>query len=113
MGLFHRATITPSKPELVERWLQASEMTTDGARLEHIGAFRFDDPHGEVGIETFLVRADGEVVQVPLTYRSEPLAKAALRFHRSLRPATATPLTLTATSDGQADDVLLAEIARR
>ncbi|MGC4856177.1 maltokinase N-terminal cap-like domain-containing protein [Micromonospora sp. DT4] len=38
------------------------------------GAYRFDDPAGEVGIETMLVAAaDGPVHQVPLTYRAAPL----------------------------------------
>ncbi|GAB3957323.1 hypothetical protein GCM10027614_72480 [Micromonospora vulcania] len=38
------------------------------------GAYRFDDPAGEVGIETILVGvADGPVHQVPLTYRAAPL----------------------------------------
>jgi len=43
-------------------------------RLESVGAFRFDDPDGEVGIETLLVRvSDGPVLQVPMTYRGAPL----------------------------------------
>ena len=37
-----------------------------------MGAFRFDDPKGEVGIETILVAADGAVFQVPLCYRGAP-----------------------------------------
>ena len=38
------------------------------------GAYRFDDPAGEVGIETMLVgAADGPVHHVPLTYRAAPL----------------------------------------
>jgi hypothetical protein len=39
-----------------------------------VAGFRFDDPAGEVGIETMLVSADGEIVyQVPLSYRGAPL----------------------------------------
>jgi hypothetical protein len=42
--------------------------------LQRLGAFRFDDPAGEVGIETFLVSAGGEAVfQVPMTYRNAAL----------------------------------------
>ena len=38
------------------------------------GAYRFDDPADEVGIETMLVgTADGPVHHVPLTYRAAPL----------------------------------------
>ncbi len=76
MGLFHRATITPSKPELVERWLRATDLADESATIEHIGAFRFDDPLGEVGIETFLANVDGTLVQVPLTYRGSALPGA-------------------------------------
>lgn len=70
MALFHRATITPSKEEIVAAHL--------GAPIDSVGAFRFDDPDGRVGMETFLVRTgeDGVLHQVPLTYRDEPLAGA-------------------------------------
>nr|WP_284288786.1 hypothetical protein [Angustibacter aerolatus] len=47
-----------------------------GGALTTIGAFRFDDPAEEVGVETFLLRAGDAVVQVPLTYRAAPLAGA-------------------------------------
>lgn len=44
------------------------------ADFDVVGRFRFDDPDGEVGIETFLLaRPDGEVFHVPLTYRGAPL----------------------------------------
>ena len=38
-----------------------------------IGSYRFDDPDGRVGMETHLVTAGGTLLQVPLTYRDEPL----------------------------------------
>jgi hypothetical protein len=38
-----------------------------------IGSYRFDDPEGRVGMETHLVTAGGVLLQVPLTYRDEPL----------------------------------------
>ena len=42
--------------------------------LSRVVAFRFDDPAGEVGIETLLVRADGGPLwQAPLTYRAAPV----------------------------------------
>ncbi|MHA7306090.1 maltokinase N-terminal cap-like domain-containing protein [Arthrobacter sp. TMN-49] len=44
--------------------------------LARLGSFRFDDPAGEVGIETQLVGAGHRVYQVPLTYRGAPLAGA-------------------------------------
>ena len=41
--------------------------------IEVIGSYRFDDPDGPVGLETHLVSAGDAVIQVPLTYRDEPL----------------------------------------
>lgn len=77
MGLFHKAIVTPSKPELVEQLVRRSSWAPAAdTELEVVGAFRFDDPEGQVGIETHLVRAGDEIVQVPLTYRPEPLADA-------------------------------------
>lgn len=64
--------------ELLEGWLpRQSWFTGDGdAALSKVGSFRFDDPEGEVGIETILVAADGAVFQVPLSYRGSPLQDA-------------------------------------
>ncbi|GAA0457070.1 hypothetical protein Ade02nite_06090 [Paractinoplanes deccanensis] len=76
MALIHRAQISPTKLELLEAWLPAREWFggESGAGLERVAAYRFDDPDGEVGIETLLVRVgDGPVFQVPLTYRGAPL----------------------------------------
>jgi hypothetical protein len=41
-----------------------------------IGSYRFDDPEGRVGMETHLVMAGSTLLQVPLTYRDEPLEGA-------------------------------------
>lgn len=74
MALIHRATLTPTKLELLAGWLPGRSWFTGPADVERVAAYRFDDPAGEVGIETFLVRAgDGPVFQVPLTYRAAPL----------------------------------------
>ena len=79
MALLYDAQISPSKLELLAGWLPAQPWWTgDPATIEAIGAYRFDDPAGAVGIETHLVRAaDGPVVQVPVTYRDAPLDGAA------------------------------------
>src|SRR5688500_1339553 len=74
MAIFHRATITPTKAELIAAWLPTGAWgppPTDP--IEVIGAYRFDDPEGRVGMETHLVSAGGVLFQVPLTYRDEPL----------------------------------------
>ncbi|AXT86469.1 hypothetical protein C6I20_15665 [Aeromicrobium sp. A1-2] len=78
MALLYAAQLTPSKIELIFGWLPTrSWFSGDPAGLESIGAYRFDDPDGEVGVETHLVRGpDGPTYQVPLTYRGAPLAGA-------------------------------------
>jgi hypothetical protein len=74
MALFHRATITPTKEELIAEWAPTQPW---GASIsDAIGSYRFDDPDGRVGMETFLVTAGDGLLQVPLTYRDEPLAGA-------------------------------------
>ena len=79
MALLHRTDLTPSKLELLTGWIFDRPWYHGPATGEvvRIGAYRFDDPAGEVGIETMLVQVgDGPVLQVPLTYRGEPLAGA-------------------------------------
>jgi hypothetical protein len=68
--LHSNAEITPTKPELLATWLPTQPWFGDASALRLVGAYRFDDPDGAVGMETHLVRAgDGPVLQVPLTYR--------------------------------------------
>ena len=79
MALIHDAQVTPTKLEALTGWApgRAWAAGLDTSALTQVGAYRFDDPDGEVGIETLLVRtADGVVLQVPLTYRGAPLAGA-------------------------------------
>lgn len=79
MALLHRAELRPSKLELLAGWLPGRQWFAGeaGAPVSRVAAYRFDDPAGEVGVETLLVRAgDGPVLQVPLTYRGAPLAGA-------------------------------------
>jgi hypothetical protein len=74
VGIFHRATITPTKAEVVASWAptRAWGPSADDA-IDVVGSYRFDDPDGRVGMETHLVTARGALFQVPLTYRDEPL----------------------------------------
>lgn len=76
MALLHAATIRPTKLELVRAWAPTQPwFAGDDRGIEVIGAYRFDDPDGEVGMETFLVRsADGPILQIPVTYRPAPIA---------------------------------------
>lgn len=79
MAIIHRATLSPSKLELIEKYLPVQPwFTKDGsAPPELLGAYRFDDPDGEVGLETHLVSQGGKIYQVPLSYRGSELPGAA------------------------------------
>jgi Maltokinase N-terminal cap domain len=86
MALIYQAQLHPSKIELLSSWVPSQPWLGDAdatqfkaaelkaAELTAIGAYRFDDPAGEVGIETHLLQTcGGQLFQVPLTYRNEPL----------------------------------------
>ena len=74
MALYHRATLTPTKPDLIAAWLPSRPWAPEAdGPVEVVGSYRFDDPEGRVGMETHLVRSGGVLFQVPLTYRDAPL----------------------------------------
>jgi hypothetical protein len=76
VALLYQATLNPTKLELLEAWIphQAWIGDADTTTVEAVGAYRFDDPDGEVGMETHLLRtADGQILQAPVTYRGAPL----------------------------------------
>ena len=73
MAIVHKATVTPSKQEIVTGWLDRQPWGGSGpARV--LGSYRFDDPDGEVGVEALLVDRGGTVLHVPLSYRGADLA---------------------------------------
>jgi len=74
MALYHAATITPTKAELISSWAPSQPwgLPADAA-LEVLGSYRFDDPEGRVGIEIHLATDGTTVLHVPLTYRDAPL----------------------------------------
>jgi hypothetical protein len=77
MARFHVATITPTKTELIAQWAPTQPWgVAADVPIEVIGSYRFDDPDGRVGMETHLVTAGGTLLQIPLTYRDEPLEGA-------------------------------------
>jgi len=79
MAVIHQAELRPSKAEALAAWLPTQPWSglSDGDDLTIAGKFRFDDPEGEVGVETILVRTpDGRTLHAPLTYRGAPLAGA-------------------------------------
>jgi maltokinase len=83
MAEIHRATLTPTKLELLPQWMAQQRWYAAKGRLpqlRRLWSWRLDDPAGEVGIETLLVVDESGPVdvlyQVPLTYRSAPLEQA-------------------------------------
>ena len=109
MALFHRATITPTKAELIADWAPTQPWgppPTDP--IEVIGSYRFDDPDGRVGMETHLVTAGDTLLQVPLTYRDEPLDGA----DEPSSPRWSTPCSAPAGSTTGSRDPLLVVDAR-
>jgi hypothetical protein len=77
MALFHRATISPTKEQLLADWVPTQPWgPSPDVRTDVIGSYRFDDPDGRVGMEVHLVDAEGMLLQVPLAYRDEPLIGA-------------------------------------
>jgi len=77
MAIFHVATNTPPKSELIGDWLHRQAWGPAAAGpIELVGSFHLDDPDGEVGMQVFVVRAGDALLHVPLTYRAAPLAGA-------------------------------------
>ncbi|TFD52291.1 hypothetical protein E3T55_06725 [Cryobacterium frigoriphilum] len=79
MALIYDAVLRPSKTELISAWAEAQPWFAGdaGTEVTRVATYRFDDPDGEVGIETLLVRAGaGPLLQVALTYRGAPLPGA-------------------------------------
>ena len=60
MALFHRATTSPTKAELIADWAPTQAVGPSVADpIDVIGSYRFDDPDGRVGMETHLVTGRG------------------------------------------------------
>lgn len=79
MALLYAADITPTKIEMLTEWAPTQPWFVGDTNVPvaNVAAYRFDDPEGQVGIETLLVTAGtGPVLQIPVTYRDAPLAGA-------------------------------------
>lgn len=66
MAVIHEAELTPTRLDLLGQWVPTRPWANGATDLERIGAYRFDDPAGEVGIETFVLRAGDRLLHVPL-----------------------------------------------
>jgi len=113
MALIHRATLVPSKLGLLADWLPGKPWwhgPSEPDLLRQVGAYRFDDPEGEVGIETLLVRSgDGPLVQVPLTYRAAPVESLATALLGTMEHSV---LGRRWAYDGCGDPVYVGELLR-
>src|SRR5690554_2036771 len=78
MAILHRAQLTPSKLELIAPWLEKQDWAQPSeGEPERVATYRFDDPEGEVGVETFILKtSSGTELHAPFTYRGAPLPGA-------------------------------------
>ncbi|GIG36880.1 CG0192-related protein [Cellulomonas pakistanensis] len=110
MAIIHRATLEPTKAELVAAWLPTQTWFDGPADVATpVGAYRFDDPDGEVGIESHLFEVGGRLVHVPLTYRGAPLDGAEESLVGTMEHSV---LGTRWVYDGPADPVYVAELTR-
>jgi hypothetical protein len=68
-------TLTPGFREFLPSWIARQPWYSGPASpaLRPVGFIRYEDPAGEVGMETHLLTDGGTTYQVPLTYRGSPL----------------------------------------
>ena len=97
MAIIHKATIRPTKPELLEQLL--------GGPVTVLGAYRFDDPDGAVGVEALIARCGADTRQVVLAYRGAPLEGAEDRLVSTMEHSA---LGRRWIYDGSRDPVALA-----
>lgn len=107
------ATLTPHFRDFLPAWLARQPWYLGTAAppppaVRAVGFFRFEDPAGEVGIETHLVEADGVLYQIPLTYRGAPLPT--IHTHALVTTAKHSVLGTRYIYDGQADPAWLARL---
>ena len=106
----HDASISPTKIELARTWLpQQAWFTGDPEQVEMMDRFRFVDPDGEVGVETFLLQVGDDLYQLPVTFRAAPLEDAEEGF---IGTTEHTVLGTRYVYDAMFDPVYLAELER-
>jgi hypothetical protein len=108
--VYPHATLTPSKRELMDAWLPSRPWFDGNLGRKPVGSFRFDDPEGEVGLEGFLLGAEGvPTLFLPLTYRGAELEGAEEHLVGTTEHSHLGPRWVY---DGCADPVLVSELAR-
>jgi hypothetical protein len=108
--VYPRATLTPSKRELMDAWLPTRPWFDGNLDRKPVGSFRFDDPDGAVGLEGFLLGAEGlPTLFLPLTYRGAELEGAEEHLVGTTEHSVLGPRWVY---DGCGDPVLMAAFAR-
>jgi maltokinase-like protein len=104
------ATLTPHFRDFLPGWVgrQPWFVGTGVPSLEPVGYFRFEDPGGEVGIETHLVRDGPTLYQVPMTYRGAPLRQSGALIATAEHSVLGTRWIY----DAEADPVWVGELLR-
>ncbi|MGV9325938.1 maltokinase N-terminal cap-like domain-containing protein [Streptosporangium sandarakinum] len=105
------ATLTPHFRDFLPAWV-AQQPWYPGDRvpsLSPVGYFRFEDPAGEVGIETHLVTDGSVLYQIPMTYRGAPLAGADQAL---ITTAEHSVLGTRWIYDGEKDPIWAGEVLR-
>jgi len=75
MALIYTARLDPDKPEWIRRRLVAHGLPAD-VTAEKVGSYRFDDPAGEIGVESMLVRVGDQPRAPPCAPRTRTGAAA-------------------------------------
>jgi hypothetical protein len=108
--VYPQATLTPSKKELMDGWLPSRPWFDGGLDRKPVGSFRFDDPHGEIGLEGFLIGAEGlPTYLLPLSYRGAELEGAEEHLVGTSEHSELGPRWIY---DGCADPVFMRELVR-
>jgi hypothetical protein len=105
------ATLVPHFRDFLPEWI-ARQPWCRGSGPEPISAvgfIRFEDPAGQVGLETHLVRRGPRIYQLPMTYRGAPLVGAEPAL---IAVAEHSALGTRWIYDATADPVWAAELIR-
>jgi hypothetical protein len=80
MSIIYEAQLTPSKLDAAREWIVRQDwFDGDAPSLERVAALRWEDPAGEVGVETLiLVDSNGSFFAAPFTYRGAEFPAATL-----------------------------------
>ncbi|MPY98815.1 MAG: 1,4-alpha-glucan branching protein [Actinophytocola sp.] len=112
MAKIHRgATLAPHFRDFLPPWVarQPWYRGSGTPTLSPVGYFRFEDPAGDVGVETHLVTDGAVLYQVPMTYRGAPLAGASDAL---ITTAEHSVLGTRWIYDGEHDPVWRSELLR-